>query len=139
MMQETFCGLMITFEQFLTKIRSTKCQYLYFDIRTVTVCYGQNSSLAPVMMPNIRFSKSNSLFKMHNLEYQNSILMLDTRTFTVFHHIIWSKTIFVISNDIEYQVLNTKLTFKALFKNQNTISIFDILIATAFILLRSKT
>ena len=68
----TFCGLMITFETFLTKIRSTICQYSYFDIQTVTVFYGQNSSLAPVMMPNIRFSISNSPFKMHDFEYQNS-------------------------------------------------------------------
>ena len=100
----TFCGLMITFETFLTQIRSTKCQYSYFDIRTVTVIYGQNSSLAPVMMLNIRLSISNSPFKMHNIEYHNSILILDTQTFNVFHVIIGSKTIFVISNDIEYQV-----------------------------------
>ena len=48
---------------------------------------------------------------MHDFEYQNSILMLDIRTFTVFHVIIWLKTIFVISNDIEYQVLDTKAHF----------------------------
>ena len=107
----TFCGLMITFDTFLTQIRSTKCQYSYFAIRTDTVFYGQNSSLAPVMILNIRFSIINSPFKMHNFEYQNSILILDTQTFTVFQVIIWSKTIFVISNDIEYQVFIIKAHF----------------------------
>ena len=109
----TFCGLMITFETFLTKLRSTICQYSYFDIRTVTVIYGQNSSLAPVMMPNIRFSISNSSFKMHDFEYQNSILILDTWTFTVFHFIIRSKTILSSAMISNIRLLISNFTFKA--------------------------
>ena len=67
--------------------------FRYQDCHCFSCYCGQKISLAPGMLPNIRFSISNFTFKMHDFEYQNAISIFDIRIFIVFHGIISSKNL----------------------------------------------